>query len=391
MTEVELTVDRIAVGGRALGVDSDGRVTFVSGAVPPERVLVELTRQKAGHAEGTVVEVLDPSPDRIAPPCPYAEGACGGCNWQFIAPSAQTRLRVAIVEDALRRVGRLDTASIALGPGPELPAVAYRTGVRMLVDDDGHLAYRRRRSHTPFAPERCLVTHPAIDDLIARSRFPGGREVGLRASAATGERMAVVARITAGIEVPDDVVVTGRRERPRRFLHERVAGVRLRISAGTFFQTSPAGAEALVNLVGDELAGRDGHLVDLYAGGGLFSATVGARWRRVTAVESNPAAVADAAVNAPAARVIRRNVEQWRPEPADAVIADPSRSGLGHGGAAAVASTGADRVVLISCDAASLGRDAALLVGHGYRPISSTVLDLFHQTSHIEAVTMFSR
>lgn len=391
MEEVELTVDRIAVGGRGLGLGPDGRVTFVEGAVPTERVRVALTATKARHAEGRVVEVLDASPHRIEPACVYAAGECGGCDWQFIAPVAQRSHRRAIVEDALRRIARIDTNAVAIESGPDLPSSGYRTSVRMLIDSDGRLAYRRRRSHLPFAPDSCLVAHPAIDELIVGSRFPGAREVELRVSDATGERMALLDRRSRSISAPRDLIVTTRRRTPPPFIHERVAGVLLQISAGAFFQSSTAGAEALVEVVGRHLTGRDGHLVDLYAGGGLFAGTVGAGWSQVTAVESNPVAVADLAVNAPAARLVEGRVETWQPEPADAVIADPARSGLGRAGADVAAATGAPLIVLVSCDAGSLGRDAGLLIGHGYRAVSSTVLDLFHQTSHVEAVTLFRR
>src|SRR5690606_23205851 len=144
----------------------------------------------------------------------------------------------------------------------------------------------------------------------------------------------------------------------RAWLHEDVAGARLRVSARAFFQPGPAAAEALVGAVA-AAAGEVGdgtRLVDLYGGVGLFAATVGRR-ARVELVEASAPAVADARVNLRGrpARVVRSDVARWRPRRADVAVADPPRAGLGRAGVRAVAATGAARVVLVSCDAGSLG------------------------------------
>ncbi|HSL59883.1 MAG TPA: hypothetical protein VK866_18700, partial [Acidimicrobiales bacterium] len=134
----------------------------------------------------------------------------------------------------------------------------------------------------------------------------------------------------------------------------------------------------------------DGPLADLYAGIGLFAGTVGGG-RQVIAVERDRDAMADAKVNVPDARIIRSAVERWRPSPAVAVVADPARSGLAAAGVEKVVATGASHVALVSCDAGSLGRDAALLVGQGYRLEWSTLVDLFPHTPHVEVVSRFVR
>ena len=138
--------------------------------------------------------------------------------------------------------------------------------------------------------------------------------------------------------------------------------------------------------------GPHGEVVDLYAGVGLFAGTVGADGP-VVAVESSPTAVADAAVNLAGldAEVVRCRVERWRPRRADLVIADPARRGLGRPGVGTIAATRAATVVLVSCDAASFARDAALLVEAGYGLDRVVVLDLFPQTSHTKTVGRFVR
>ena len=141
--------------------------------------------------------------------------------------------------------------------------------------------------------------------------------------------------------------------------------------------------------------GRPRTLLDAYGGVGLFAGgLLGGRdgWRAVT-VESNRSAVADARVNLADldARLVASTVERLRPLRADLVVADPSRRGLGRGGAAVLAATGTPRIVLVSCDPAAAGRDVALLTGRGYDPVESVVVDLFPHTHHTEVVTRFDR
>jgi 23S rRNA (uracil1939-C5)-methyltransferase len=253
----------------------------------------------------------------------------------------------------------------------------------------------------------CGVAHPLIDELIADGRFGDAREVTLRVGARTGERLVLAEPTAVGVAVPADVTVVGLDELRRRkggrsaAYHEEIAGRRWRISARSFFQPSPEGAEALVAVV-SELAGDAlgaGPLVDLYGGVGLFAGTLGAAARaidpsvRVSLVERTGSSLADARHNLADLGVFVRPVavERWRPEPAALVVADPAREGLREGGVAAVAATGAAQLVLVSCDAASLGRDAALLRAEGFEPVESVLVDQFAMTSHVEVVTRFDR
>lgn len=134
-------------------------------------------------------------------------------------------------------------------------------------------------------------------------------------------------------------------------------------------------------------------VVDAYAGVGLFGATVVPERLRLVSVEGSRSSCADAEVNLAGtnATIVRCSVEKWRPEPAELVIADPSRSGLGKDAAARLVATGAATIVLVSCDPVSLARDAALLVGHGFTLELCEVLDLFPHTHHVETVSTFVR
>jgi 23S rRNA (uracil1939-C5)-methyltransferase len=266
------------------------------------------------------------------------------------------------------------------------------------VGPEGRFAFRRRRSHDPIEVGDCLVAHPLVEEILAEGRFGTAREVTVRVGARTGERMVVVAPSAVGVHVPPGVVVVGADELGkghRAWLHEEAAGRTWRISAGSFFQASPEGAEALVAEVGrliDAHAPDAERLVDLCCGVGLFAGTVG-QGRSVVGVERSASAVADARHNLADldVRLVKVAMGRWRPGPADVVVADPARSGLGAEGVGVVAGTGAPLAVLVSCDPAALGRDAKLLAERGYRHVGSSVLDLFGHTSQIEVVSGFVR
>lgn len=392
MEPLTLEISSIVAGGNGLARDADGRVTFVAGALPGERVEVEVTQRKKDFARATVSSIIDVSPDRVEPPCRFVAAGCGGCDWQHIEPTAQRRFKAAIVADALRRQAHVE---VEVSLGPDLPATAYRTSVRG-VAVDGRFGFRARSSHDVVAVDPCLVVHPLLAELIADGRFPDG-EVVLRAGAATGERLVVVAREDDLTVVPPDVRVVSEpalRGGKRSWYFEELAGRRWRISAHSFFQSRPDGAEALVASVAAALDGTDpqGHLVDLYGGVGLFAGALPTAGP-VTLVESAASSVADARVNLAdrQVRIVKADVEHWGAAHAEAVVADPPRAGLGAKGVAHVAATKAARVVLVSCDPAALGRDARLLGEAGYVLQHSELIDLFPHTSHVEVVSRFDR
>ncbi|MFP3907579.1 MAG: class I SAM-dependent RNA methyltransferase [Acidimicrobiales bacterium] len=393
-TEIELSTDAVAVGGDAVGRDTDGRVVFVSGALAGERARVRLRTVKKRFAHADLVEVLDPAPGRIEPRCPHVDRGCGGCGWAHLDPSAQRLAKVDMVAESLARLGGLDQPSVR--PGPVLAGTAFRTTIRAAVIDERG-GYRMASSDQRLAVDSCRVAHPLVEEMLIDGRFDGADEAVLRAGARTGERLARVSPTANDVTVPDDVLVVGADELAagrRAWIHEEVSGIRFRISADSFFQIRPDGAEALVDAVAAAVEGAPpgAPMVDLYCGVGLFAATVGAD-RPVVAVEASRAAVADARhnLNGQEAKVIRAGVERWRPSPAEIVVADPPRTGLGRDGAAKVDATGAHHLALVSCDAAALGRDAALLVGQGWTLEWAQLVDLFVDTPHVEVVACFTR
>ena len=385
---VVLDVTAVVAGGDGLARAEDGRVTFVAGALPGERVRAVVHQHKRDYARATALEVLVPSPDRVAPPCPNVAAGCGGCDWQHIDPAGQRRLKAAIVQDALRRQAKVDV-EVALGP--DLPATAYRTTLRGLAEG-GRFGFRRRASHDVVVADPCLVAHPLLAELVGEGRFPDGTVV-LRAGARTGERLVLVDGAADQVQVPADVRVVDQatlRAGGRAWFHEELAGRRWRISAASFFQARPDGAEALVDAVRTALDGAPGGgLVDLYGGVGLFAGALGGAGP-VTLVEQSRSSIADARINlGKGAKIIRADVAHWGATPAARVVADPPRAGLGPRGVRAVAATGARRVALVSCDPAALARDARLLAEAGYDLHDAALVDLFPHTSHVEVVTRF--
>jgi 23S rRNA (uracil1939-C5)-methyltransferase len=393
--DLVVKVDSVAVGGAGVGRDESGRVVFVDGGLPGEEVRVRVEKEHARHAQGTAVDIVTAGPARIAPVCPHVVRGCGGCGWAHVEAGAQRSFKEDVVAQALRRIGRLPDAVVR--SADPLPDGGHRTTVRAAVVG-GRAAFRRAHGHDRVVVDSCRVSHPLVEEVVVDGRFGDADEVVIRAGVATGERLVVVSpSVPDDIAVPSGVVVVGADELTaghRAWIHEEVAGVRFRVSAESFFQTRPDGAEALVHEVGRALddAPTDATLVDLYCGVGLFAATVG-RGRRVVAVERSRSSVADAKVNVSegAVKVIRSAVEKWRPSPAGVVVADPARHGLAKEGVAKVDATGAHHLALVSCDAGALGRDAGLLVAAGWRHEWSTVVDMFPDTPHVEVVSRFVR
>ena len=401
-TSEEVAVTGVAAGGEGVGRLGDGRAVFVRGALPGERVRVTVAEERKRFARGALLEVVEAAPERVAPPCQQVERGCGGCDWQHVAPATQRELKGRIVTDALRRIGRLEPPPPDLGP--ELAPEGWRTTVRAVVDGEGRAGFRLHHAHEPLAvgPVGCLVTHPLVDEVLREGLFPPPvREVTIRVGAATGERLVLCTPTAGDSRVPEGVPLVGADELAaghRAWIHEVVAGRRWRISAESFFQSRPDGAEALVDAV---VAALDDGLTpgvtvaDLYSGVGLFAGVLGERTDgRVVAVESNRSAVADARINLAdldGARIVRSDVRRWHPSAADVVVADPSRQGLGAEAVPRIGATGASALALVSCDPGALGRDAGLLAADGWGLASVRLVDLFPHTSHVEVVTGWIR
>ncbi len=386
---MELRVTATAREGLGVARGSDGRVVFIEGALPGELVCVEVHAVNRRWARARVVEVVEASPHRVPIACDHHLRGCGGCDMIHVDSRAQMQLKASIVVDQLTRHG-IDAPTPALRM---LDDDSGRTTVRAHVVD-GRAGFKARSSHEVVIPDDCGAVHDGVEELLIEGRYGNADGVLIRVGSRTGERMVVVDPVVDEVSVPDDVMVLGSDEldgNRRAWIHEEVSGKRWRISARSFFQNRPAGAEALVDEVAEmvEALGDDGPMVDAYAGVGLFAGAVGAD-RKITAIERGADAAADARVNLGLkAKVLRIPVEKWRASPASVVVADPSRSGLGDKAVAALLSCRPRLVVLVSCAPSSFAKDARQLIDTGYVLDRWTVVDLFPLTSHIETVAAF--
>ena len=181
---MELTTIGVAPDGDAFARDSNGRPIFVRGAIPGEKVRVELLIDRRQYAKASVLEVIDPSPHRTLPPCPEVLQGCGACTWQHIGISEQEHLKTEIVESALRREGVTYPIPVQV----ELAPWHFRTTIRATVRD-GRAGFLRSRSHEMVPVRTCMVAHPLLHGLLVDVRYPQAREVLLRCGAKTGERL----------------------------------------------------------------------------------------------------------------------------------------------------------------------------------------------------------
>ncbi len=281
---MELTTSDMASGGDAVARASDGKAVFVRGALPGERVRVKILQEHATYAVGTIDELLEASPHRVAPPCPEVDRGCGACQWQHISIETQRELKTGFVVEAIQRAG-LECPEPE--PTIELAPWHFRTTIDASVRD-GRAGFLKARSHEIVPVQSCLVAHPLLVELLVEARYPGAREVLLRCGAHTGERIAATTPSGIGAGLPDDV--------QSGHFHEHAAGRRWRVSARSFFQSRPDGADALAAIVAaaaDEL-GALSTAVDLYTGVGLFAGVLAARGWKVSAVEGSQSAVSDA-------------------------------------------------------------------------------------------------
>ncbi len=385
-----LQVEKAVAGGLGLAREPEGRVVLVRGGLPGETVSVELVEAKERMARAEVVAVEAAAPGRVAPPCPEVARGCGGCDLQHADLPTQRAMAREVVLDALARIGRL--TDVDVDDGVALPGEGFRTTLRCAVED-GRLGFRRHHSREVLTVEDCLVAHPLVSEVVRDGRFPGAKEVVVRAGSRTNEVLVVVHPTWDDVWVPEGARLVGTDELEagvRAWIHEEVGGRTFRISARSFFQASPEGAEALVDAVRRSLEPSEGdRLVDLYGGVGLFAGCLGLP--QPVLVERSASSVADARVNLADldATIVKVAVERWTPTPADLVVADPARSGLGADGVRAVVGTGAPKVALVSCDPASLARDARLLVDAGYALERVELVGMFPHTHHVEAVSTF--
>ncbi len=405
---IQLTLTAMAHGGSALGRHA-GQVIFVPYAIPGETVRVEILESQARWAKARLLEVIEPSPHRVSPPCPYfGAGRCSGCHFQHIDYEAQAEFKQQVVADQLIRVGGLEGIRVEDIIGAAEPW-SYRNQVQFSIDADGNLAFPTNDGQW-LPVQECLLLDPLLDDLWSAldMEWPQLGRLSLRCGSATGDLLAIFeledyqdfeievdfpVSCTLLLADGETVVLMG-----VPHLMEHVDGREYRISAASPFPPNTGGAEALVALVRDYLAPQ-GHetLVDLGCGVGLFGLALAGDVARVVGVESRPSAAADFRANAAdlghvtlLEKPVGEALTEWE-GPADLVVLHPPRQGVGRETIEALARLAPQRIVYVSSDPATFARDARVLVEQEYRLDVVQPVDLWPQTFHVACVALLSR
>lgn len=409
--ECVVRFESIAHGGEALARDENGRVIFVPYAIAGETARVEIVESRRGFARGRVVEILEPSPDRVTPRCPHFPPSpnvnlleyCGGCQWQHMSYAAQLRSKTQIVRDQFARVGKLPDAPIL----PTLPARdpwQYRNNMQFGINADGALCLQAPDSHTLVPIRVCYIMDEPLSETFKTLELDSESfdRVTLRAGENTGERFLILESEdpeTPEIETDEPVSIAFRSGDVtvpilgKEALTERIGERTFRISPNSFFQVNTIMAETLVELVREYLGPRGTDvLLDAYGGVGLFGLTLARQVARVVEIEENPDALQDTQANASNLDNVEFHegkVEAILPKletRIDIAVVDPPRAGLDRFALDALAAKKPRVIAYVSCDPATLARDVARFIEQGYRLERVQPVDLFPQTYHIECV-----
>lgn len=377
---ITVTVDAIAHGGHCVA-RHDGRVIFLRHAIPGEEVIAEITDVTSKFARGNAVEIIKAAPERVTAPCNLARpNGCGGCDFQHIEITAQQKLKSAIVKEQFKRIAKMDVSVDVIGVSPK-NGFGWRTRMDFTVNPEGKIALYAARSHDLIPISKCLIADQRMDlDAINQMKLPAGAKVEVAISS-TGKQYIAV----AGSENFD-------------LIDEKVLDKSFSISPSSFWQSHISAPAELSKGVLDYLEVKAGdHVFDLYGGVGLFTAALAqavTETGRVTLIELDAGAITDAKrifADVQIVEIVEGKVERSlsKFKRADLILLDPPRSGAGKDVVAAMVSLEPRAIVYVSCDPASLARDASYLESYGYKLDGLKSYDLFPMTQHIECVARF--
>ena len=366
MRSVELKIQDVAFGGKGVARDG-GKAVFIPFTIDGERVTARIVREKKQFAEGELVELLEPSPDRVAPECPYF-GRCGGCSYQHITYPHQLELKARQVEQAMRRIGRLAEPPMRpLIPSP-LP-YGYRNRITVHAQDNV-VGFYRRDVHHLLDIERCPIAAPEVNAALAQLRAGRVRDGHYTLRAQSGPRI--------------------------------------------FAQTNDAVAEALADLIAGILPDEGKLLIDAFCGAGFFSKRLVHKFERVVGIDWDrfaiEAAQKDAGPNEtyiagdvavelekasrsgdfPVADLNKRRSADRDFLTSYSLIVDPPATGLSVETRRAILDSPPQTMIYVSCNPSTLARDIAEFQQR-FSVLSITPLDMFPQTAEIEAVAHLKR
>jgi 23S rRNA (uracil1939-C5)-methyltransferase len=408
----------------------EGKAVFVPLTLPGEHVRVRITEEKKSYSVAEPVETVLASADRIAPACQHF-AVCGGCNYQHARYESQLAMKELILRETLTRSGVTPTEKIEILAADPW---AYRNRIRLGVDAQGNPGYRSRRSHAIVPITECPIAAPALVAAamtiakVCRNANPTLRLNELSLFCNHDESAMLATLFTANTEkaqakkeiellfrqlaerIPAlkgvELVANSNGSEPARTLAHwgdasityQTGGFGYRVDHGAFFQVNRWLIDALIDRVVAEHTGSVAW--DLFAGVGLFARRLAMRFGKVIAIESastalaaletNLAGTAGSAIRATTLDFLRKAVQSGRSanafERPELVVVDPPRTGLGAEVTALLAQVAPDKIVYVSCDPATLGRDLRALIAAGYSIESIALADLFPQTYHLESI-----
>ncbi|MCI0520540.1 MAG: hypothetical protein L0Z70_09830, partial [Chloroflexi bacterium] len=362
--------------------------------------------EKGRSLRGEILRVVEASPQRINPPCPYY-GQCGGCHYQHISYAAQVQAKKDILVEQIQRAA----------PGLSLPTVEalpspveyhYRNHAQFHMTPDGSLGYHRAGTNEVIPVKECLLLQTPLAETLPTLTFgplPEIERVGLRAGA-DGEVQVTLEGSPESlpeVDVEESPVSVVHLSEAGRIVLAGGAGMRMdcsgkefRVSAGSFFQVNSLVAAVLKDIILETLPmERSSQVIELYGGLGFFSAFIAPRVGRLAVVESSPYACMDFEVNLDEFEVelYEAPVEKFlplAPFTPDALLADPPRTGISRDAMEEIMRLRPKWLAMVSCDPATLGRDAKALGRGGYRLNKLVMVDMFPQTYHIESFSLWA-
>ena len=410
---LRLTIERPAAGGRMIA-RHEGAIVFVAGAIPGEVVDADIEKVQRGTAWAIARDILQPSPDRIDG---VPDGACGGSVLAHINYQRQRSLKAEIIVDAFRRLGRITLDQPIAVTGS--PVDGYRMRARLHVRG-GRIGFFREGTHSlcEAGPTRQLRadTIEALSELersVSALERPTVSEIELSENVDATERAlhlelvenADPSRLGTLTKIAGFTGVTcAPLDHPRTMelwgsplVTDRIGGATLTRHTRSFFQGNRYLLTPLVEHVTGVMGDPGSEVLDLYAGVGLFSVSAAvAGHAPVIAVEGDRFSADDLRRNADGHDItvsvgaVEKFLER-APSGVSTVIVDPPRTGMSKDAIAGVIRLKADRLVYVSCDIATLARDARVLIDAGYRLTSAQAFDLFPNTAHVETVIAFAR
>jgi tRNA/tmRNA/rRNA uracil-C5-methylase (TrmA/RlmC/RlmD family) len=350
MRSAELKIEDVAFGGKGVARDA-GKAVFIPFTIDDERVTAKIVREKKQFAEAELIEVLEPSPERVAAPCPYFE-RCGGCSYQHINYNHQLELKARQVEQTMRRIGKMPEPPMRpIVPSP-LP-YGYRNRITVHAQDDV-VGFYRRDVHELMDIAKCPIAMPEVNDALAQLRATRPRDGHYSLRAHSGPRV--------------------------------------------FAQTNDAVADALADFTATLLANDSGLLVDAFCGAGFFTKRLAPQFERVIGIDWDRFAI-DAArkdalpnetyIAGEVAIELSQLLRSIDPTRQPALILDPPATGLSPELRRVILDSSPPTMIYISCNPPTLARDLAELRPR-FDVISITPFDMFPQTAEIEVVVQLA-